>query len=151
MTALIIFLGYFAGAVLTARHCVWRTMLKNERSGFAGQQLEAKLYSKSDLVRIANNSRADGFRYRNFDSSNVPPSDHTRVVMAGLFWWAYLVGGTVKVLVMSGHRKTPGQREADLKAREEAAKIEEARLVELQKNCDEELDRKLREAGIEDV
>lgn len=155
LTALGIFLGYSVAAILGARYEVYQTMLANERSKFMGTQLEAKLYSKSDLVRIANKSpdfvNNAGYRYRTIGKDDVPGSDYTRVVLAGIFWWAFLVGGTVKALVMNGHKKTPGQREADLKAREEAAKIEEARLAELQKNYDEELDRKLREAGIEDV
>lgn len=155
LIALGIFLGYFAAAILGARCEVYRTMVNNESSKLAGVQLKARLYSKSDLVRIANDSpkyrNAAGYQYRSVSKGQVPASDYTRVVMAGIFWWAFLICGAVKALVMNGHKKTPGQREADLKAREEAAKIEEARLVELQKNYDEELDRKLREAGIKDV
>lgn len=145
----IVLLGYFAAAILGARYKVYQTMLINERAKYVGKQLEARLYSKSDFVRMA--SKSDRFRFRSVSKSDVPASDYTGVVFAGLFWWAYLIGGIVKVLVMNGHKKTPGQREAAVKAREEAAEANEARIAELEKKNNEELDRKLREAGIKDV
>lgn len=143
----IVLLGYFAAAILGARYEVYQTMLTNERAKFMGTKLEAKLYTKSDFVRMANKSG----RYYNVSKTDVPASDYTRVVLAGMFWWIALIAGTLKVLVMNGHKKTPGQREAELKAREEAAEANEARIAELEKKNNDELERKLREAGIKDV
>jgi len=130
---------YLVIAILTARRLVYETMCINEKSTYLKVPLEAKLYSKSDYLRIAR--KVSDYRYVSADE--VPISDYTGILLHAGAWPLLWTLRALHAMVMNGHKKTPGQREKELKEREREMK-------KLEAQCDREWKNKLKEAGIEE-
>lgn len=138
MIALGLLFVYIVGTILTARRLVWKTMCRNELSTFCDIDLEPRLYSKKDYKKMASQK----YRYRYISDEQIPDSDFKNVVWFSLMWPGYLTGVSVRAMVMNGHRKTPGQREKELKEREK-------QMAELEAQRDKEWKDRLKEAGID--
>lgn len=145
MVPLVILGIYLLGFVLTTRYRVYKMMCYNEKTKFYGEQLEAKLYSRRELYKIARKNRS----YVYFDS--MPSSDWAEVLFPWSYLWPmYLLKGGFVAATTKGLRKTPGQRKAELKAREKEAAKREAEARALEQKYEEEFQRRMKEAGIED-
>lgn len=140
MVVLGIVVLYLVIAILTARKLVYETMCINEKSTYLKVPLEAKLYSKSDYLRIAR--KVNDYRYV-LSADEVPISDFTGIILRAGAWPLLWTLRALHAMVMNGHKQTPGQREKELKERERAMK-------KLEAQRDREWKSKLKEAGIEE-
>lgn len=82
-------LPYLVGAILTARHLVYRRKVEKERWGFRPRIL------RSDYPFIA-----------------------TGATFWWMYWGVVLGGGLLKILLFSGIKKTPGEIEQERKNKE---------------------------------
>lgn len=140
MIVLGIMVLYFALGVLTARKLVYEMMCTNEQSEIYGIPLEARLYTHSEYRSLIRGKVGD---YGIIPDSAVPPSDLTIIVYKSFGWPLLWTLRTLHAMVMKGHKKTPGQREKELKECER-------KMRELEAQRDREWRNKLKEAGVEE-